>query len=1198
MAHNSLLKDAGSSRLQRLLMKHQVGKGQPFTHTSIGKPAGSFYIPVELASDFHKAYVDALDSGEELHLTEKHRHISPVLVDLDFRFATGSKSMVRQYNNEHIKQIVSCYCLGIASIFEESSFKAYVMEKPSPQRLIIKSTDTKSQSITKDGIHIVFPTIVSKPSAQYILRNKVIPELEPIFKELSTLNNTSDVVDEAIIERNNWLLYGSRKPGGEAYKITHVYEFVKATSTLTEQSNDDISNADVISLLSIRNKHDETLICPDALDAIRKLDEEYDSRKRKMELARTMIADDDNTKQNECENIEEVNALVDILSVERCNNYNDWMRLGWCLRNIDHRLLAKWEAYSSKSPKYKNGECETVWRKMRIGGGLGIGSLHMWAKQDSPEKYNEIIRLDLRKLIYESKSGTHTDVARVVRHMYKHEYVCASIKNKLWYEFKSHRWVSSDCAFSLRVRMSNEVWKEYVSAATSLSSRAIDAVSAEEQERFHEIVKKLHGVATKLKVVAFKDNVIKECAEMFYVEKFEDQLDSNDSLIGFENGVYDLDTMEFREGRPEDYLSFSTGIPYIPYDASHPNIIAIKEYMNQVLTKPQVREYVLKLFATFLHGAVKEQKFYIWTGSGCHAYDTCIMMYDGHSKKVQDVCVGDRLMGDDSTPRIVKQLYQGHDVMYKIIPEHGDAFIVNGDHVLSLKLENISKTTIDTWNNKVIVTWNSYEKETFRLLSRVKWFNDMELATAFAVNIPEIPATVDLTVKNYLKVQSVLFTRAYLYRPSYVEYPLHDTNVINPYETGVASVIGLINLPTHSKFSSKESRQLILAGIIDSMETTYDANNNWYICTSVEECPDAISIARSLGLTAYKLGNTKSNLFQMSISGSSLHEIPTKHNELIKQNDQVNERMVSFQIEKLDTDNYYGFEVDRNNRYLMEDFIVTHNSNSKSLCVNLFEKAFGDYCCKFPITLLTQKRAASNAATSELARAKGKRFASLQEPSEGEHINCGLMKELSGGDKIMARSLYKEPFEFVPQFKMLLLCNHLPQVPSDDGGTWRRIRVVEFTSKFVENPVEENEFPIDYDLPKKLDSWKSHFMSLLIEYYGLYKQEGIFEPEEILACTREYKRQNDHLADFIYNCIEKKEGLFMSLNDAFIELKNWVKDDNIQFKVPTKSDLEKYLSKNLTKCVNNPSNNTKGFKGYRLRNRYATAVVQDADGID
>jgi P4 family phage/plasmid primase-like protien len=259
-------------------------------------------------------------------------------------------------------------------------------------------------------------------------------------------------------------------------------------------------------------------------------------------------------------------------------------------------------------------------------------------------------------------------------------------------------------------------------------------------------------------------------------------------------------------------------------------------------------------------------------------------------------------------------------------------------------------------------------------------------------------------------------------------------------------------------------------------------------------------------------------------------------------------------------------------------------ANSKSKLVELFELAFGDYCCKLPVTLLTQKRAASNAATSEVAKAKGKRFACMQEPSEDEKMNVGLMKELSGGDKIMARCIYKEPIEFKPQFKMVLLCNHLPDVPSDDGGTWRRIRVVEFTSKFVEKPnpnSTETEFPIDVGLTGKLEAWKESFMGLLIRVYRRYIDEGIIEPDEVMRCTNEYKKQNDHMAEFVETRIEREPSCFLPATELYMEAKAFARDANIA-RFAVKATFEKYVERSLnTKliCING----VKGFRGFRMR---------------
>ena len=71
------------------------------------------------------------------------------------------------------------------------------------------------------------------------------------------------------------------------------------------------------------------------------------------------------------------------------------------------------------------------------------------------------------------------------------------------------------------------------------------------------------------------------------------------------------------------------------------------------------------------------------------------------------------------------------------------------------------------------------------------------------------------------------------------------------------------------------------------------------------------------------------------------------------------------------------------------------------------------------------------------------------------------MKEYTGGDKIKARGLHKDPIEFKPQFKLVLLCNELPKVPPNDEATWRRMEVVEFKSKFVDKPKEPHEFARD-----------------------------------------------------------------------------------------------------------------------------------------
>jgi len=212
----------------------------------------------------------------------------------------------------------------------------------------------------------------------------------------------------------------------------------------------------------------------------------------------------------------------------------------------------------------------------------------------------------------------------------------------------------------------------------------------------------------------------------------------------------------------------------------------------------------------------------------------------------------------------------------------------------------------------------------------------------------------------------------------------------------------------------------------------------------------------------------------------------------------------------------------------------------------------------------------------------------IDEPEDGANINVGLMKQFSGGDKIKARGLFRDPIEFKPQFKMILVCNDLPKVPPYDGGVWRRLEVVEFVSKFVEDADdeekyadEENIFPRDEHLSEKLKLWKEMFMSILIENYKLYKEQGLRAPESVTKYTREYQNNCDSYIDFLNERMELTKDNKMSANiaDVHREFKMWHSENNVGAKLLSKKELSVYFEKKYgKKYVNNDV--LKGFKLY------------------
>jgi len=159
----------------------------------------------------------------------------------------------------------------------------------------------------------------------------------------------------------------------------------------------------------------------------------------------------------------------------------------------------------------------------------------------------------------------------------------------------------------------------------------------------------------------------------------------------------------------------------------------------------------------------------------------------------------------------------------------------------------------------------------------------------------------------------------------------------------------------------------------------------------------------------------------------------------------------------------------------------------------MMDAAFGDYSQKLNVVALMEKRGGANSASPEFAKLRGARFVHMEEPDESENskLNHGLMKEWTGGSKITARPLYGKPITFRPMFKLCMACNTFPNI-ENEPATWRRIRAIEFISKFTSDPSllsnpEQfpNHFPKDEGLREEnvLLELAPAFMSLMVKYY-------------------------------------------------------------------------------------------------------------------
>jgi P4 family phage/plasmid primase-like protien len=221
--------------------------------------------------------------------------------------------------------------------------------------------------------------------------------------------------------------------------------------------------------------------------------------------------------------------------------------------------------------------------------------------------------------------------------------------------------------------------------------------------------------------------------------------------------------------------------------------------------------------------------------------------------------------------------------------------------------------------------------------------------------------------------------------------------------------------------------------------------------------------------------------------------------------------------------------------------------NGKSVLVNLISIAFGEYSIKLPTSLLTGRRSQSSSATPELSMIEGTLISFLQEPDEGDKMNLGIVKELTGNDSIYVRGLYEQGRNINIRSKFVLVANRIPRLNAIDKAAWNRIKVIPFLSTFVDE-IEDDVAKREYvyiknpNLSAKLPHLAPALMYLLTEEYKNYKLYGLEEPDEIASYTRELKTANDPIKQFIESSIEVDENCIERIRDLYDMYKTWFRD--------------------------------------------------------
>lgn len=613
---------------------------QTNTHTAIGGPnvaGGSFSVPSTSYEDFLAAYAGDLARRPQ-NLTERPSLVFPVIADIDLQFDDPSESCRRRHDASFILHVAIAYANAIVSMRKDEDtrqIQVIVLHRDEPY--------VKSSGVVRDGLHILIPTCHLPRSGQSILRRRALPALQ---KALETLPDqvlpVEDSVDACYADNGaNWQLYGSSKPGRRPYLVTHevwlapsiqTRKIGRACMRRPRRSVDDWSFW--VRRLSVRsNAPDHMLDLNDStqseLDRIEEdaADQQFQDVQSRVHPTAGRSVDDDEA----CPDTATTDADVDrarkatrMLAAWRADKYTEWRDVGFALRNTSDLLADEWHRFSARSEKYDRRVCQLFWDKMHArtdGRSLTLGSLIFWAREDNPDDQVEIEQEDIEPfLVAAIRNSNHTDWGTYMRKKMNNKLRSTpDSQNHAIYVFRAsqHKWVLDEDGASIKCALKTEVVEDI---------KRVCAQYADDAD-FNKLCSKAEY---NLKTRGFRDNVLVDIRESVSDPNFRELLDANPNLIGWTNGVFDLERGQFRPGDPEDFITMSCNHEWKPPDHTDYAEVAqeFEEFMSKLHTDPSLRDYCLDVAASSLSGKTIFEIMHTWTGSGSNGKTRMLNLLD------------------------------------------------------------------------------------------------------------------------------------------------------------------------------------------------------------------------------------------------------------------------------------------------------------------------------------------------------------------------------------------------------------------------------------------------------------------------------------------------------------------------------------------------------------------------------------------
>jgi hypothetical protein len=504
------------------------------THTIIGDKSlkifgGAYVIHKEGLKEFYDVYHKSVFIDKQNnYLTERQLdENSPILIDIDLRY--DFNVIERIHTKEHIQDLIVLYLDELKSMLKfnrTTLFPIYIFEKPTVNRL-------EDKSLTKDGIHIIIGISLDR-NAQSYLREKIIKNISEIW-DIPKINTWESVFDEGITRGvSNWQLYGSRKPGNQAYELTqyfmNTFDEDDGEIMTEEKSINEIISPEKIreNLFKLSAQYDEHPKYDYTEQFIKILEDKKNKKVRVQNKSKFKLLKEEELGDLQLEDITTFEILQKLINkmltdltpqeynVKEAHEYTQVLperfyepgshvlntQVALALKHTDDRLFLSWVMLRSKATDFDYSTIPDLYKRWNSyfrekENGVTIRSIIYWAKEYNKEGYERVRNETCEAYIdYTIYNPTDYDLAKILHYMFKDKYVCSDMRSKTWYIFKNHRWVF-DRGQGLRLAISTDMYSIYDRKYNKLVEEAMNMDTTDSrQEPLQKKIKKINEVKT------------------------------------------------------------------------------------------------------------------------------------------------------------------------------------------------------------------------------------------------------------------------------------------------------------------------------------------------------------------------------------------------------------------------------------------------------------------------------------------------------------------------------------------------------------------------------------------------------------------------------------------------------------------------------------------------------------------------------